>query len=298
MDLGEIGAGALYGAIGGGLGALLGALLATPFRNRTVSTVLTVIFVVIGVNAARPLLSPYMGKYIGDDSNATLVQAAVISDREVDRIMEGLRADPLVDAILDREPVLVDEAREKLSRAYASGGLAALNKAAAEFGYAIGQSQMLGYYVRATDNDLLQAVNLMTDNIEYLVDAGPEVCYAWLFGAFGYVQLDFAALVRALGDERYKAQQTAMGMLVRNAADVAPEYDREQAFEIVRKAGREMLSVLGPDMMDLINGRLMPASVEDKRLACKALGVMNRTMLDSDNPPAALRYTFEMAIPE
>ncbi len=287
----------VYGGVGAGVGAAMGTFFAQRFetsgRARLLKIALPAALAVLGMNFAKPLLSPVIARVTVQ--NSPTVMRIEVSDSQAARLLKGLESDPLVAAIFEKEPSFKAEAYEKLKKTYGEGGLSALSKASLEIGIKASADFMPSYYQRAQAGDLERAVMLMADNIEFLSEADPATCYGWQFASYGHVRFDYFGLIRALGDERYKIQQEAFGELVRNASISIPVYDEAAGAAIIKKAGIAMLSTLDADKYDLVNGRLAPTSIEDKKAACAALGVMFRTMLESENKDAALRYVFALA---
>lgn len=287
----------VYGGIGGGVGAIIGHFLSRSLKSsgqvKSAAPFLVAVFAVIGTMSAKPLLSPMVAGIAGGETEQA-VKPIEVSDAQISRIMAGLRSDPLLAALLDHEPDFEQEAREKLIKAYAEGGLSALSKSSVELGMGAASKYMPKYYRRAKETDLLSAATLLTENIEFLSESAPEVCYAWQFASYGHVRFDYFRLVSALGEERYRLQQKAIAAVVENASEFEAPYNEGAGVETVRRAGVAMLSGLDPGKYDLINGRLAPTSTEDKMSACKAIGVMFRVMLESEDPSSAIRYVFTM----
>jgi len=288
----------IYGSVGGGAGATIGYFLSRSLKSsekiKSAAPFLVAVFAVIGTMSAKPLLSPMAAKIAGGKTGST-AKPIEVSDAQIAHIMAGLRSDPVVAALLDHEPEFEQEAREKLIKAYAEGGLSALSKSSSELGAGAASKYMPKYYLRAREADLLSATTLMAENIELLSEKAPEICYAWQFVSYGHVRFDYFRLIGALGEERYQLQQKAIAAVVENAFEFEVPYDEAAGFDAVRSAGAAMLSGLDPDKYDLINGRLAPTSSEDMTSACKAIGVMFRVMLESDDPSAAIRHVFTMA---
>jgi len=290
---------AFWGAIGGGAGATLGYFISAKMKvsgnARWPRDVIVGGLAALGAVAAKPVLEPVINKLLGN-ADQTKVVPAKISDQQVSQIMTGLKSDPLVTALLLKQPQLEAEAEEKLSKAYAEGGLRALTKASVEFGASIASNYLKNYFLRASDEDLVRAVTAMDEAVHRLAELDPKTCYAWQFAAYGHEKFNYPALIQHLGEDRYQAHQEALAAVVTNASDSVPEYDVEAGRAVTKRAGIAMLAKLDPEKYDLINGRLAPASVADEKAACEALAAMYDVMLKSENPAAALRYMFSLTV--
>lgn len=288
----EIGAAAIYGAIGGGVGALIGSLLAAPFRNskigRTMTTVLTVAGAIFGYNFAEPLLKPYIGVYIDG-----LVGSGI--DAKVDAAMTELRADPMMRALLAREPGFEEEARAALADALKTGKNEEARQKAFEWGRGVGMSRLPHYLARGQNEDIISFAVLFADTVDALKAISPGSCYRWAFGGFGSDPNDSEALDKALGDGGIRNLTSLAGRLIENAYDEIPAYDEASAQAAVEEAARAMYDRLGPDRMAFATGAKQASAPEDQADVCAAMGAMFRQILARDNAADTLRHIYRQA---
>lgn len=287
MDLGEIGIAAVYGAIGGGGGALLGALLAMPFRNKTVSTVLTVICVVAGVNFAKPLLSPYIGKYIGDTPEARISRA----DTQIDEAMAELRKDAVFAALAERQPEFEPQLREKLAAIVGEGGDAAeARKQAFAVGYETVGERLTFYVQRGAAEAILGYLDVMIEVLEHLAASDPMFCHAYLYDTKQLASMEMPALTMKIGAERYARQQEASAAIVRTAYEEIPAYDAQTAQLQLNMAGKYLYDTLGDEKIGLVTAGQKPSGEEDARAACEASAGMMRMVREGDMPADTFRH--------
>ena len=288
----EIGAAAIYGAIGGGVGALIGGLLAYPFRKtgigKILTTILTVAGAVLGYNFAEPILKPYIGAYVD-----ALVGSS--DEKRVEEALQTLREDPMMGALMEREPGFEEEARAVFADALRSRNQKDAKQKAYDWGRNVGMSRLPHYMARGRDEDILAFTNLFVDAVDALQSISPPVCYRWTFGGFGSVSGDSEALDKALGGEGIRKQSEILGRLIRNSSDDIPAYDEAAAQAVIEEAGKALYDRLGPDRMAFISGGKQATDPEDQAAVCGAMGAMFRDILARENAADALRHLYRQA---
>jgi len=294
MDWASIATAATYGAIGGGVGALLGSLLAAPFRNtgiaKIATTVLTVFGAIVGYNVAEPLLKPYIGQYLPVSSSASAF------DSEFESMMEELGRDPLVAAILEREPSLREELKRELLGVAAK---AATPATARQMGFSASYNLIVArfnyYLARATNKDLITFMTTTTEVLDGLAIREPRFCYDYLYNPGAMAGLAKDAIKSKIGSDLYDRQQNESGRLVLNAYDQIPEYDVAAAQVRVQEAAVVLRSMLGEAKLGLVNSTLALENDDDAKLACEASAAMYHAILAQENPALAGRHIFVSA---
>ncbi|MEQ8934790.1 MAG: hypothetical protein RIE56_03235, partial [Amphiplicatus sp.] len=290
MDLGHIGVAALYGAIGGGLGALLGALLAMPFKGsgaaKTISMVLTIACAVIGINVAEPLLSPYIGKYIGDTPEARIARA----DTQVDEAMAELRKEVVFSALLVREPDLEAEFKEMLATIVGDArDPSEAHRQAFAMSYKMVGDRLVHYVQRGAESDILGYFEAVIAILEYLSGTDPMFCHAYLYDTEQLASAALPALISKLGAERYRRQQEAGASVIKNAYDEIPVYDAQTAQLQLNIAGMYLFNTLGEAKIGLVTAGEKPTDIEDARAACTASAGMMSMIRGGDMPADTFR---------
>ena len=291
MDWSSIAAAAIYGAIGGGFGALAGMFVAAPFRNfrvgKTVLTVCTVGGAIVGYNVAQPLLEPYLGGAIKSVVGKTSL------DDAADSAISDMRADPLLAAILDADPELEKTLRADFSRILRNSEDAATARVEAfNVGYNTVVTQFTYYLPRATDEDLISFVTVLTENLEYLSVADPGFCYQFLYDTQSFVGMSVETIKAKFGGDRHMRQQEAAAAVVQNSYDEVPAYDQQAAQEKVDAAGMVVFAELGEEKIGLITMGQKPATDADAAAACRATYKMYQRLLAEDNAADSIRHLF------
>ncbi len=290
---GDIGAAAIYGAIGGGVGALIGTMLGSLFKKTNFSqlatTVLTVAFVVIGINFSEPLLKPHIGKYLPSS-------AATDFDSQFETIIEGFEKYPLASAILERDPTVREQLRHELLEIVENAASPAIAKQLAfSAAYNLTLTKFTYYVARATDEDLMLFVKFNVNLLDDLAERDPRFCFDYLYNPNALVNVPEDYVETKIGPERFSQQQIEGAALVRNAYDDIPEYDIVAAQAIVDQAATILQEELGPEKLGLLTGALQPESDEDAKLACDATAGMYRFLLSQDAPELGTRHIFAAA---
>lgn len=291
MDLGQIGAAAVYGAIGGGLGALVGILLAGLFKSAkaapTLKTLLPVGGAVIGIAVAQPLLSPVLGGFIGGASKS---EEQVVEDA-FEKGLAELRGEAMFAAILDREPGLVEEFRDFIRGVVATAPSAA---EAQRQGFVLGEARLAArivhYVQRGRDEDIVAFFTVTTDTVEHLSTSDPMFCHAYLYDPPSLAAMAPEALKAKLGEALNRRQQEAGARLVTNAHDEIPDYDAQTAKLQLNMAGMFLYQTLGEQRIGMVTAGAKPRSEDDARAVCAASGEMYRMLLNGDAPASAVRH--------
>lgn len=291
MDFGEIGTAALYGAIGGGVGALIATVLAAPFaksrHGKAIATFLTVAGVAVGINVAEPVLSPYLGKYVGDSETARAGKA----EAEIDTALAELRADPLVAAIFEREPSLEATLRsdlQEIAREAKSAGEG--RRQAFGVGYQAVSTRLTRYVARGQGEDIVAFFDLNIEVLGHLAASDPEFCHAYLYRPTTLAGMGVGEVSARIGAERYARQQTAAARVVKGAFDAVPDYDAATAQLVVNQGGKLLFDLLGEEKIGLVTEGRKPETAEEARAACEA-SVAMLSLLRASHPPAdALRH--------
>lgn len=289
----EIGRAAIYGAIGGAAGAIVGSILALPFRNsrfgNLIATVLTVTAVIIGYNFAKPLLEPYIGDkvdaLVGADARA----------REIDQALLTLKSDPMISALIRKEPGFEEEARAAVADVVNTGSREQATLKATDWARSVGLSRLPYYLARGRGEDILAFINFFADAIDAMQGISPPACYRWAFGGFGSDRSDFQAFNDALGAGGMERQSELIARLIENASTDIPSYDEAAAQAAVEAAGKGLYARLGPDRMSFINGARKATAPEDQAAVCGAMGALFRDLLARDNAVDSLRHLYRQA---
>lgn len=294
MDWSNIFNAAIYGAIGGGVGALVGALLAAPFQKMKIgkmtATIFTVAGVVIGYNVAEPLLKPY----IGDHVSALVGKSS--SEKAIEDIIAELRTDPLLEAILDKEPMLEGEFRTDLLQILENETDAKkARKSAFSITYEQVSSRLSYYLARGRDEDIIAFTSVVVDLMNYLKLADPQFCHRFFYDPSSLSGIELPELKAKFGGTRHQVQQEAAALVVNNAFEQIPVYDEQAALLTVKRAGEHVYEVLGDDLIGLINvGGQKPKNDEEAAAACAATSGLFQLMLDSDNAADAIRHIYRL----
>ncbi len=292
----QIGSAAIYGAIGGGLGALIGGLLATPFKNtrfaQTASISLTVLFVVIGINFAQPVLSPYIGKHLQKSDNEQAF------DQQYEVMLAELKSLPTLAAILEREPRLADDLKNEMRSALQKASTpVAANMLVFSASHALIQKRFLHYVVRAKDADLLVFLETNIDITRDLLERDPRFCYDMNYNPAALNHLrTLDSLREKIGAETFDRQQLENAQLVKNADDDIPSYDIAIATSELENASAAMIDFVGMDKIGLINGQTLAVTLEDATLGCEATLKLFASVLAQEHPVIVGRHIFASAL--
>lgn len=286
--------GAIYGGIGGGAGALLGSLLAIPFRGgaaRMIAIALTVIGAVSGQYLAKPLLEPYIGKYLPASKPASL-----------DSLESQLRAafaeanDPLMNAIIKREPKLIEQLSAELGEITNGANSPATARAMA---FATASNKVVGrliYYMkRATDDDLESFGSVMVESLGILSERDARFCYNYLYNPGALTGFEVKDYREKFGGDQFNRQQSIAATLVENAFDEPPAYDAEIGAAGVQRAAAVLQEMLGAGGMPMISGGRPPKDDAEAKLACDASAAMYQSIVAEEHAATVLRHLFTLS---
>lgn len=281
----------VYAAIGGGVGALAGSLIGAAFKGRAgrvVALVLTVVGAVIGPQVARPILEPYIG-----DQVHSLIGADRRADVQVGRALDKLHANPLFQALMDREPDFEGQARAAIADALkADLSSSELVVRISDWARGVGLARLPHYLMRGRNQDIVETTSQIADALIALQTISPPTCYRWMFGGYGSDPEDAGNLSRALGPDGVSRLSETMGRLIRNSSDEIPAYDEAAAQAAVVEAGKGLYSRLGPDRMAFVSGVKKATDPEDQAAVCGAMGAMYREFLSLDNAADVMRHIY------
>ena len=289
---GDIGAAAIYGGIGGGLGGLLGYLIGQLFRNtkfaQMASTGFAVLGLVVGMNIAEPLLEPYTGKYLGSGSTSAV-------DKQFDEMVVELKSFPLMAAIIEKDPAMLDGFREKMEEVSKEATTPAI---ARQMGFSAGYNfvvEKFGYYMaRGTDADLRVMTTTTVELLNDLSVRDPRFCFDYLFNPAGISNLGLDEMKAKVGLEMFDRQQQEGATLVRNSFDTIPAYDVAAANEAMQEIALPVLAMLG-DKVGLFTGAIVAKTDADATLACEATSALYTSALAREDAILIIRHMFVSA---
>lgn len=285
MDWGAFGAGALIGAIGGGLGALIGIFIARAFRDAPASKILTIALpalgAIIGFSAARPLMS-----YFENGAASRGVSREVI-----DIAVAELREDPVMAALLEREPALEREFRAMTREALLDGLEAeAAEEAGFDWGMAVVDERLMHYIQRARDEDIIEYFKVSVATADWLAETDPGYCYNHFMTPERLAGISEDETKAKLGADLFRREKNASVNVILNATPEMPEYDVSAAEAAVKDAGDLLIELLGEEDIGLISGGQRPANSDEARAACNALARMYEDLIAAENAADALRH--------
>ncbi len=288
----QIGAAAIYGAIGGGVGALLGALLATPFRRtrfaQTATTILTVAFVVIGINVAEPLLKPYIGQYLPQPAS---------QDEVLDAFLTEAREDPMLTALFAKEPVREGELRATLKEILETETRAdKVRDRAFKVIKDLTGSRFIYYLKRGRDEDLIAFTNFMIEMMDYLTEYEPQFCHRFYYDPMFLATMSLEDIKAKMGADRQSRQQELAADVIVNAFDEIPSYDVDAAQARLVEAGQLLNELLGQELIGLLTvGGQKPQSDEEAAAACNATARLFEHLAESEKPGESIRHLYTLS---
>ena len=316
MDITQIILAVISGTIGGGLGGLVGSFFSSflSFGSLSMRRFWAVIFPILGIAVGLNYLMPIIGPKI-EEPISVLVEktdppstsenepsgraASSLPQRppEADiraHVDEAMRAfnDPIIRAIIAREPDRQEGWRQRFEGAYIRGRDEALKEEADRIRIEIGTVSVPFYLARAQDEDLIGATVAMRDAILAINEVDPVVCHLWVYGAITGQSFDYDRYLVAIGEEQNEQLQTALAKAVRDAYDFLPEYDEALAVQSLAEMGQIIYQRLGDEKIGLIISAQIPESEEDSRLACDATAELYSLVLASDARATILRHMF------
>lgn len=285
----------VYGGIGAGVGAAIGTLIAERFKAsgqaRLIKIALPTALAVLGLNFAKPLLEPYIGKYLPAPKSASG------SDLE-SQLRAGFAEanDPMMNAIIAREPQLIGQLSIELEEVVL-GANSPQNARAMAFAAASNKvvGRLTHYMKRATDDDLVSFGKIMVESLGILSERDARFCYNYLYNPGALTGFQVQDFREKFGGDQFNRQQAVAGKLVENADDEPPAYDAEVGGAGVQRAAAVLQEMLGPDGMPMISGGRLPKDDAEAKLACDASAAMYQSMVAEEDAATVLRHLFTLS---
>ncbi len=286
-------AGAAYGAIGGGTGGLIGALVGQFFKNspnrQLISTFFTVGFVVLGINLAEPILSPYIGKYL--PKRAVGESLAFQLNAEFDKAN-----DPLFDAIFAKERNLKSQlVAEIIETTKSAPNRIVARQSAFTAAYAKVSGRFISYLKRGRPEDLVKFTSTLVDGLETLAPVDAEFCYTYLYNPGGLAGFSLEQIKAKFGAEQFQRQQEAAAQVVANSLPETAPYDRAVAVAVIEKAGSIFRNEIGEAGLVVVTGGRHPENNAEAKLVCDGTSHLYREILADENAGIALVHLYSQS---
>ncbi len=286
--------GAVYGGIGAlagfGVGTILGGIVTAVAKNGRSGLVAMGLSTLAGVAGAFTLGKPLLDDHVGAIMGRGVVENV---GETIDAIFAEISEDPMMAAILDREPELKNVLRRRMRRTLAT---APSHAAARSELYALSSSTVGGrlvhYVQRGQDADITAFMTELTSTLSGLFDTDPDFCHQYLYRNAELVDKTTADLREIIGPDQFDRLQGAAAAVVRGAGQRIPDYSQASATVIVDEAFEVMQGTLGDSYAGLITGESKPANVSEAKVACWATVQYYTHMLRSDDPALPIRHVF------
>ena len=216
---------------------------------------------------------------------------AATFEEELDKFIQ----EPLVQAVIDGEPAVEKDIRDRLTTAYRTGGEAALAREAQKIGEEYGEARMMQKIPGARDQDVVEFFATSVAITRKLEFEDPHLCYAWAYGAQYNDPINPTSLQNAMGKELSDRLLQSMVRVIKFAADTPVLYDRAAAQLSLQTAATAVLGRLDLGPLQVISGMRPASSLDEKAAVCRATGDLYAFVLGLDNAPDALR---EMLSPQ
>lgn len=218
MDITSIILAGIGGALGAGLGLLFGARM--PRRGdgfgqpQIIAIALTVVGALIVPVAAGPLVSGERGAHGGRDMGA-----------EVDAMFAENR---MLQALATVDPDAQQRMRERAIEAFRTGGAEQAEQVMYEEAFVLGQTAVVVYGPRATDEALLGLQRTLLSVARNLMSE-PQYCYTLLYSGIAPQNISSRQAMEAGRHAAYAPMQDAMVALVLAAGPEVIPHDPDRA---------------------------------------------------------------------
>lgn len=166
-----------------------------------------------------------------------------------------------------------------------------------EYAFTAGIEEARTYISRARDEDIIALIEGLAISTQQLLGIDPRACYAWYYGAFGFVDFDFMKFRASLGDDLLALQFRLFTNLVENASLVTPPHNFSEAEleQAINRTNLQMLQFAGVENSGLVTGQAPPRFPEredEYTIACQARFVQYQSILSEEDPAALVRFLF------
>ncbi len=166
-----------------------------------------------------------------------------------------------------------------------------------EYAFTAGIEEARTYISRAQDEDIIALIEALAVSTQQLLGIDPRACYAWYYGAFGFVEFDFMKFRASLGDDLLALQFRLFTNLVENSSSVTPprNLSEDELERAINRTNLQMLQYAGVENSGLVTGQAPPRFPEredEYTIACQARFVQYQSILSEEDPAALVRFLF------
>lgn len=264
---------AIIGAVGA---AIVWGAFTRIFRIRRKAMV-SFAFLLIGAVSGIAFLFDYIEPVLAEPLLEILPQPEYFA--------EALE-DPLLSRLIEDHPELMDGLEARLIAAHLIAGIDGVRFEGERFGLQKSAGVTADYFSRARGEDLVALMSLQGKVFDTLATSAPELCYPFLFG----LASDEAAIARRMDEEMPFDMEQQTEVLIVNASDQVPVFDRQLGEFLIRKAQVDIALDHGELGVRLMSGEYRPQTDEEAKALCDIYSRFLKTVSSEGGERAEAAY--------